>query len=78
METTTTPIRVEPATVVVQPTPFYRTFSFWIILIAVIILIVIGFILFFETSTAAGGFTLIGFYIFAIILLIIGILIASL
>ena len=62
--------------VIVQPTPFYKTFSFWIILIAIIILIIIGALLFYFAPTPAGGFTLIGFYIFAIILLIIGILIA--
>ena len=62
--------------VVVERTPFYKTFSFWIIFIAVVILIVIGFVIFFNTTTPAGGYTLIGFYIFAIILLIIGVLIA--
>ena len=65
-----------PVTVIAQPTPFYKTFSFWMIIISIIILIIIGFILFYYTPNPAGGFTLIGFYIFAIILLIIGILIA--
>ncbi len=76
--TTATTATEKTVQVSVQPTPFYKTFSFWMIIIAVIILIVIGFILFFETNTPAGGFVLIGFYVFAIILLIIGILIAAL
>ena len=71
--TTAAPTNV---TVVAEKTPFYKTFSFWVIFISIIILIVIGFIIFFEAGTPTGGFVLIGFYVFAIIFLIIGVLIA--
>ena len=76
--TTVTPAAISEKNinVVVQKTPFYKTFSFWIIFIAVVIFIVIGFVIFFNTTDLAGGVTLIVFYILAIIMLIIGVLIA--
>jgi len=77
MSTTITKSTSEvPVNLVVEPVRFYATFSFWMILVAIVLLIIIGFVLFYFTPTPAGGFTLIGFYIFSILLLIIGILIA--
>lgn len=70
--TTSTTSEKRPIVVSIEKTPFYKTFSFWIIFISIIIFIVIGFIIFFQSGNEVGGFFLIGFYAFAIIFLIIG------
>lgn len=70
---TVTPSNV---TVIAEKTPFYKTFSFWVIFISIIILIIIGFFIFFDAATITGGFVLLGFYVFAVVFLIIGVLIA--
>jgi len=64
--------------VLAKSKPFYKTVSFWMIVIASIILVVIGIVIWYESVSFAGGITLVAFYAFAIILLIVGLLIAIL
>jgi len=72
-ETETT--KVEPSN-----TPFYKKPGFYLIIVSLIILIIVGLIVYFtlaSTNTTLSA-TIIGFYAFGIVLLIVGILWASL
>ena len=76
MSTVNAPAIPNNVTVIAEKTPFYKTFSFWVIFISIIILIIIGFFIFFDAASITGGFILLGFYVFAIIFLVIGVLVA--
>jgi len=55
--------------------PFYKHPAFYMIMIAILILIIVAFIVYFTLSQTGGpglGGTVVGFYVFALILLFIG------
>ena len=63
-------------TVNIEKTPFYKTASFWLIVIAIILLIIVGIFVFFSTANQALSITIIVVYVLGIILLIAGLLAA--
>jgi hypothetical protein len=46
------------------------------IIIAIIILVVLAFVIYFQSTNIGAGIAIVAFYIFAVLLLVIGVLIA--
>lgn len=55
-------------------TPFYKTAGFWFIIIGLIVLIIVGIFVYIEISNVGLNATVLGLYIFGIILLVIGVI----
>jgi len=74
-----TPVAATTVSKTVVPTsfPFYKNPAFYMIVIAIIILIIVGFIVYFQLNSSGGpglSITVVSLYAFAIILLVIGVI----